>query len=50
MRSLYHYLIENNEPDSSDLSRTIIIILDKINLLCNVLKFLDSEKELLILL
>lgn len=49
MRSLYHYLIENNEPDSSDLSRTIII-LDKINLLCNVLKFLDSEKELLILL
>lgn len=44
MRSLYHYLIENNEPDSSNLSRTVII-LDKFNLLCNILKFLDSEKQ-----
>lgn len=49
MRSPYHNLIENNKPDSSDLSRTIII-LDKINLLCNILKFLDSEKQLQILL
>lgn len=45
MRSLYHNLIENNEQDSSDLSRTIII-LDKINLPCNILKFLDSEAQL----